>query len=142
VTWSGDCTGTDPTGCALTMDGPHDVTATFADLGPANASIKPPGARDGPVRVSFDQPVRHVTRQNLLVRPAGGTKVPATLVCFAGNDARAACDRGRVRLVVLRPRDPLKRGVDYVAIVNPVDERPIVDGVGSPTPLTKESFSF
>jgi hypothetical protein len=47
-----------------------------------------------------------------------------------------------VRLVVLRPRDPLKRGVDYVAIVNPVDERPIVDGVGSPTPLTKESFSF
>jgi hypothetical protein len=68
--------------------------------------------------------------------------VPATLVCFAGNDARAACDRGRVRLVVLRPRDPLKRGVDYVAIVNPVDERPIVDGVGSPTPLTKESFSF
>ena len=142
VTWSGDCTGTDPTGCVLTMDGPHDVTATFGDLGPANATIKQPGARDGPVRVSFDQPVRHVTRRNVLVRPKGGTKVPVTLVCFDGNDGRTDCGTGRVRLVVLRPRHPLKRGVDYLAVVNPVDERPIVDGVGSPTPLTKESFSF
>ena len=33
VTWSGDCTGTDPAGCSVTMDQPRTVTATFADLG-------------------------------------------------------------------------------------------------------------
>jgi len=142
VTWSGDCSGTDPNGCAVTMDGPHDVTATFADIGPATATIEPPATRAGPVRVSFDQPVHHVTTHNLLVRPAGGTRLPATLSCFDGNDDRTPCASGRVRRAVLRPRDPFTRGVGYVAIVDPAGEHPIVDGVGNATPFTKRAFSF
>jgi GH25 family lysozyme M1 (1,4-beta-N-acetylmuramidase) len=141
VTWSGDCSGTDPNGCAITMDGPHDVTATFADLGPAAATIKPPNGRNGPVRVAFDQPVHHVTRHNLLVRPAGGARLPASIRCFDGAGHRTDCGTGRVRVAVLQPRHPLKAGRGYVALVDPVGERPIVDGVGNATPLTKRPFS-
>jgi GH25 family lysozyme M1 (1,4-beta-N-acetylmuramidase) len=142
VTWSGDCTGTDPLGCALLMDQPHDVTATFADLGPASATIKPPGSRTGPVRVSFDQPVHHVTKDNLLVRQAGGTKLAARLTCYTMTGHRTDCATGRVRSAVLQPRDPLRLGVSYVSLVDPAGERPIRDGVGNPTPLTKRGFSL
>jgi GH25 family lysozyme M1 (1,4-beta-N-acetylmuramidase) len=141
VTWSGDCTGTDPNGCAVTMDGPHDVIATFADLGPAAATIKPPSGRNGPVRVAFDQPVHHVTRHNLFVRPAGGTRLAASITCLDGTGHRTDCGTGRVRTAVLQPRDPLRRGTTYVSIVDPAGEQPIVDGVGNATPFTKRSFS-
>jgi GH25 family lysozyme M1 (1,4-beta-N-acetylmuramidase)/Fe-S cluster biogenesis protein NfuA len=142
VTWSGDCTGTDPTGCGVVMDQPRDVTATFADLGPATAVITAPGGRNGPVRVSFDQPVHHVTKDNLLVRPSGGTKVAAKLTCFALSGHRTDCATGRVRTAVLQPADALRRGVQYVAIVDPPGVRPVRDGVGNATPLTKRTFSL
>ncbi|MDP9185299.1 MAG: hypothetical protein M3O29_06495, partial [Actinomycetota bacterium] len=60
ITWSGDCTGTDPNGCNVAMDQHRSVTATFADLGPPTAKIKPPGSRAGPVQITFDEPVHHV----------------------------------------------------------------------------------
>jgi len=142
VTWSGDCTGTDPLGCSIVMDQPHAVTATFADLGPATATIEPPGGRNGPIRVSFDQPVHHVTKDNLLVRPAGGSKLAGRLTCYTLTGHRTDCATGRVRSVVLQPHDRLRLGVTYVAIVDPVGARPVRDGMGNPTPLTKEPFTL
>ena len=141
VTWSGDCSGTDPLGCSVLMDQARDVTATFADLGPATATITPPGGRNGPVRVSFDQPVHHVTTDNLLVRPTGGTKLAATLTCFTLAGHRTGCGSGSVRSAVLQPAKPLRRGVRYVAVVNPAGVGPIRDGVGNATPLTKLTFT-
>ena len=140
--WSGDCSGTDPLGCSVVMDAAHAVTATFADLGPATATIKPPGSRSGPVRVSFDQPVHHVTRDNLLVRPAGGVKLAASLRCFTVGGRRTDCLSGRVRSVVLQPRALLHKGQAYIALVDPPGAKPIRDGVGNPTPLTKRSFTL
>jgi GH25 family lysozyme M1 (1,4-beta-N-acetylmuramidase)/Fe-S cluster biogenesis protein NfuA len=142
VTWSGDCTGTDLNGCGVVMDQPRDVTATFADLGPATATIKAPGARSGPVRVSFDQPVHHVTRDNLLVRPAGGTKVAAKLTCYTLSGHRTDCATGRVGSAVLQPASVLRLGVRYVAIVDPAGVGPVRDGVGNATPLTKLAFTL
>jgi GH25 family lysozyme M1 (1,4-beta-N-acetylmuramidase) len=142
VTWSGDCAGTDPLGCSLVMDQPHAVTATFADLGPATATIMPPGGRNGPVRVSFDQPVRHVTKNNVLLRPGGATKLPGRLTCATAAGHVTDCVTGRVRSAVFRPTDPLRRGVRYVAIVDPSGAPPIRDGVGNPTPLTKIAFTL
>jgi GH25 family lysozyme M1 (1,4-beta-N-acetylmuramidase) len=140
VTWSGDCSGTDLLGCAVVMDQPRTVTATFADLGPATATIKPPGARTGPVRIWFDQPVHHVTRNNLLVRPAGGTKLDAQLTCYTFRRHRTDCATGRVRAAALQPAASLRRDTTYVAIVDPPGAGPVRDGVGTATPLTKLAF--
>jgi len=142
VTWSGDCSGTDPTGCSVLMDQKRDVTATFRDLAPPTATITPPGARDAPVRVSFDQPVHHVTTRNLLVRPAGGKKLEARIACFAKSGNRTDCGTGNVRLAVLRPTVRLRAHLRYVAIVDPAGVPPIRDGAGNPTPRTKQSFTL
>jgi hypothetical protein len=44
--------------------------------------------------------------------------------------------------VTLQPRDPLRRGVDYVAIADPAGVGPIRDGVGKAAPFGKRAFSF
>jgi hypothetical protein len=48
---------------------------------------------------------------------------------------------GRVRSAVFQPKDPLRRGVRYVALVDPPGVPPIRDGVGNATPLTKIAFT-
>ena len=142
VTWSGDCAGTDPDGCTVVADQARDVTATFADLGPAAATITPPVMRTGPIKVTFDEPVHHVTGDNVLVRPAGGVKLAGRLRCFNAHGDRTDCVGGNVRKVTLQPRDALRRGVDYLAIVDPAGIGPIRDGVGNATPFAKQRFSF
>jgi GH25 family lysozyme M1 (1,4-beta-N-acetylmuramidase) len=142
VTWSGDCTGTDPNGCSVAMDQHRDVTATFTDLAAPTAKIKPPGSRAGPITVTFDEPVHHVTTANLVVRPTGGKVVAARLRCFNGSGDRAPCDDGRIRRAELQPRDALKRGATYVAIVDPSGVRPIVDRADKAVALTRKTFSF
>src|SRR5262249_11377289 len=103
VTWSGDCAGTDPNGCTVTMDQPHTVTATFADLGPATAHLHTPGRRTDPLRVSFDEPVRRLTTTNVLLRPKHGRIVAASLRCFTGSGTRTSCATGQVRRATLTP---------------------------------------
>jgi len=141
LTWSGDCTGTDPDGCAVVMDQPRTVTATFADLGPATATIKPPGARDGPVRVRFDEAVHHVNTDNVVLRLQGGRKVAARLTCLDAKGGRTPCGTGVVRTAELQPVEVLRRNRTYVAIVDPVGVGPIVDRVGNPTARVNKTFS-
>jgi GH25 family lysozyme M1 (1,4-beta-N-acetylmuramidase) len=142
VTWSGDCSGTDPDGCTVLADQARNVTATFSDLGPPAATITPPGSRTGPVKVTFDEPVHHVTADNVLVRPVGGVKLAGRLRCFSANGRSTDCLAGNVRKATLQPRDPLRRGVDYVAIVDPAGVGPIRDDVGKAAPFAKRAFSF
>jgi GH25 family lysozyme M1 (1,4-beta-N-acetylmuramidase) len=142
LTWSGDCTGSDPNGCAVTMDAPRAVTATFEDVEPATATIQPPRVRSGPVRVSFDEPVHRVTKDNVVVRPKGGSKLDGTLRCFRANGTRTPCATGLVRLAVFDPSSYLQWNRTYVAIVNPVGIAPIVDRAGKPTPRTRVTFSY
>ena len=142
LTWSGDCTGTDPNDCSVAMDQHHDVVATFSDLGPPTARIKPPGSRAGPVQVTFDEPVHHVTTSNLVLRPTGGKPVAARLHCFNETGDRSPCGTGKVRRAELQPRTTLRRGTTYVAIVNPSGVGPIVDQAGKAVALTRKTFSF
>ncbi len=142
VTWSGDCTGTDPNGCTVTMDQPRNVTATFADLGPATATITPPGARNGPVRVRFDEPVRHVTTDNVVVRLVHGRMLDARLTCADVDGTRTPCNGGGIRSAQLQPTVHLKPGRTYVAIVDPAGVAPIRDRVGNATPRVRSTFSF
>ena len=142
ITWSGDCTGSDPNGCTITMDQHHDVTATFTDLAAPTAKIKAPGSRAGPVQVTFDEPVQHVTTSNVVLRPSGGAAVRARLRCFNGAGDRTPCLDGRVRRAELQPRTTLRAGTTYAAIVDPSGVRPIVDRAGKHVPFTRKTFSF
>ena len=142
ITWTGDCSGSDPNGCAVTMDQPREVTATFTDLGPALATIKPPGARNGPVRVRFDEAVHHVNGDNVVLRTQGGKRVDARLACFNANGSRTPCGTGAVRVAELQPTALLLRGRTYVAVVDPAGVVPIRDRAGKATPLARRTFSF
>jgi lysozyme len=142
LTWSGDCTGTDPNGCSVTMDQHRNVTATFSDLGPATAKIKPPGSRAGPVQVTFDEPVHHVNMNNIVLRPKGGKRVAARLRCFNGAGDPTPCGTGKVRRAQLQPKASLLRGTTYVATVDPTDVAPIIDRAANPVALTRKLFSF
>jgi GH25 family lysozyme M1 (1,4-beta-N-acetylmuramidase) len=141
VTWSGDCTGTDPNGCSVTMDQPRTVTATFADLGPAHAHLKTPDRRTDPLRVSFDEPVHRLTTANVVLRPKQGHVVAASLRCFTASAARTSCATGQVRKATLVPDAPLLRGKSYAAIVDPAGVAPIVDRVHNAVALTRATFS-
>lgn len=142
LAWSGDCTGSDPNGCAVTMDQARTVTATFTDLGPATASIKPPGAHNGPVRVRFDEPVHHVNTDNVVLRRAGGARLDARLTCFDAADQRTPCATGDARLAVLQPDASLRQGSSYVAIVDPAGVTPIQDRAGNATPRVRRDFAL
>jgi GH25 family lysozyme M1 (1,4-beta-N-acetylmuramidase) len=141
--WGGDCLGTDPADpCTVTMDQHRDVTVRFTDLAAPNATIKAPGSRAGPVTVTFDEPVHHVTTANVVLRPAGGKPVAARLRCFNGVGDRAPCDDGKIRRAELQPRSSLARHVTYVALVDPAGVKPIVDRADKAVPFVKETFSF
>ncbi|MEP6757828.1 MAG: GH25 family lysozyme [Actinomycetota bacterium] len=142
LVWSDDCTGTDPNDCSVTMDQPRIVTATLDDLGPATATIKTPGARNGLVRVRFDESVHHVNGDNIVLRLQGGRKLDARLTCFAANGIRTSCGTGAVRTAELRPNALLKPGRHYVAIVDPAGAGPIRDRVGNATPQVRGTFTI
>lgn len=142
VTWSGDCTGTDPNGCSVTMDQPRTVIATFADLGPATAHLNPPERRTDPLRVTFDEPVHGLTTSNIVLRPKHGHLVAATLRCSNASGARTSCATGQVRRATLTPKASLDRGKTYVAIVDPAGAPPVIDRVRNPVALTRATFSI
>jgi GH25 family lysozyme M1 (1,4-beta-N-acetylmuramidase) len=142
VTWSGDCSGTDPNGCTVTMDQPRTVVATFADLGPATAHLNTPDRRTDPLRVSFDEPVHRLTTNNIVVRPKHGRVVAATLRCFNGSGVRTSCAAGQVRRATLTPKAPLDRGKTYLAIVDPAGVAPVLDRVRNPVALTRATFAL
>jgi hypothetical protein len=141
VTWSGDCTGTDPTGCTVTMDQQRTVTATFSDLGPATAHLNAPDRRTDPLHVSFGEPVHRLTTSNVVLRPKQGRVVAASLRCFTSSGARTSCTTGQVRKATLVPDTPLLRGKSYAAIVDPAGVAPIVDRVHNAVALTRATFS-
>ena len=124
------------------MDQPRTVTATFADLGPASANLNTPDRRTDPLRVSFDEPVHHLTTRNIVLRLKTGRVVAASLRCFNGNGARTSCDAGKVRRAALIPRSPLDRGKTYLAIVDPAGVAPVVDRARNPVALTRATFSL
>ena len=142
VTWSGDCSGTDPHGCTVTMDQPHTVVATFDDLGPATAHLNPPDRRTDPLRVTFDEPVHRLTTNNVVLRPKQGHAVAASLRCFDVNGHRTSCATGKVRRATLVPRAPLERGKTYLAVIDPAGVPQIVDRVRNPVALTHATFSI
>lgn len=142
VTWSGDCTGTDPHGCTVTMDQPRTVIATFDDRGPATAHLTTPAHRTDPLRVSFDEPVHRLTTRNVVLRPKHRHAVAATLRCFNGNGVRTSCATGKVRRATLLPTSPLDRGTTYKAIVDPPGVAPIIDRVHNAVALTRATFSI
>jgi hypothetical protein len=142
VTWSGDCTGTDPNGCIVTMDQPRTVIATFADLGPATAHLNAPHRRTDPLRVAFNEPVHRITTSNVLLRPKHGGRVAATIRCFNGSGVRTSCATGQVRRATLTPTSPLARGKTYLAIVDPAGVAPVLDRVRNPVALTRATSSI
>jgi lysozyme len=135
--WSGACTGTGP--CTVTMDGVRAVTASFADLAPPTAVIVTPATLGGPVRVTFNEPVHHVTRHNLLLL-RGGAVIDAGITCRDGVGAAVSCEDGDVQTAALKPRDPLVAGQSYVAEIDPAGTGPVVDRASLPVPPGTSPF--
>ncbi len=135
--WSGGCTGTND--CTVTMDGLRTVAVTFADLAPPSAIITPPIALNGPVRVTFSEPVRNVTRRNLVLRRQS-VAIDAALVCRDTESDRVSCADGDVVSATLRPRDPLVAGQSYVASIDPAGVAPVVDRAHLPVPAGEVPF--
>src|SRR4029077_19603090 len=100
-----------------------------------------PDRRTDPLRVSFDEPVHHVTTNNVVLRPKQGRAGAASLRCFNGSGARTSCATGQVRRATLVPDAPLLRGKSYAAIVDPAGVAPIVDRVHNGVALTRATFS-
>ncbi len=135
--WGGACRDDEDT-CTITMRGNRSVRATFVTdiTAPTSAAVVAPGF-NGPVKVSFDEPVRRVGAANVLMRHEGGERVAVDRACRSGDGDRVPCD-GTVRTVVLTPVAPLVPGRDYEALVNPPGAAPVVDRVGNvATPLVE-----
>ena len=139
--WSGGCTGLDPTSCTVMMDRPRTVTATFADLGPPSVAITPPSTLSGPVRFDFSEPVHGIDATNLILRVAGGSKVETTPTCFDADGGRVPCSTGPVIRATLRTTEPLTPGQSYVAVGDPTGATPkIRDRAANALPQTSASF--
>ena len=140
--WSGACTGTDPTSCTVTIDQPRTVTATFADLGPPSVAITPPTTLRRPVRFDFSEPVHAIDTTNLILRVAGGSKVATTAPsCFDADGGRVSCADGPVIRAMLRATKPLTPGQSYVAVGDPTSATPkIRDRAANTLPKTSATF--
>ena len=92
----------------------------------------------GPVTVSFSEPVRHVTSDNVYVwTPLTGTYPDVALTCRARAGVVVDCVTGRVRSVIVETVSPLVLGETYEAVVNPaVVTSGVVDRSGNPAPTT------
>lgn len=137
--WGGACRGDDVT-CTITMRGNRSVRATFVTdiTAPTPAVFVAPGVA-GPVKVRFDEPVRRIGAENVLLRRAGGDRIAVDRSCRSADGTRVSCD-GVVRTVVLTPAAPLTPGRDYEAIVNPHGAAPVVDRVGNAAAPLVEPF--
>jgi lysozyme len=139
--WSGACTGLDPTSCTVVMDRPRTVKATFADLGPPSVSITPPTTLNGPIRFDFSEPVHAIDAANLIVRVAGGSRVAAALACLDADGGHVPCAAGPVTRATLRSAKPLTAGQSYVAVADPVGaSSKILDRAANELPKTSSSF--
>ena len=94
------------------------------------------------MRVRFDEPVHHVTTDNLVVRLMHGRMLDARLTCADVHGTRTPCAGGGIRSAQLQPTVHLKPGRTYVAIVDPAGVAPIRDRVGNATPRARSTFSF
>ena len=94
------------------------------------------------MRVRFDEPVHHVTTDNLVVRLVHGRMLDARLTCADVDGTRTPCNGGGIRSAQLQPTVHLKPGRTYVAIVDPAGVAPIRDRVGNATPRVRSTFSF
>jgi GH25 family lysozyme M1 (1,4-beta-N-acetylmuramidase) len=139
--WGGACSGLDPSSCSVTMDQPETVTATFADLGPPTVDITPPTTLGGRVRFAFSEPVHGIDATDLLLKVAGGPKVPTSRVCRDADGERVSCGAGPVLRATLRPSEPLIAGQSYVTVANPNGaSTTIVDRAANALPTTPASF--
>jgi GH25 family lysozyme M1 (1,4-beta-N-acetylmuramidase) len=137
--WGGACKGDEET-CAVTMRGNRSVRATFVtDITPPNPAATAAPGFNGPLTVRFDESVRRVRAENVLLRRAGGDRVAVDRVCRSAGGARVTCD-GMVRTVVMTPVSSLVPGRDYQVIVNPQDADPVVDRVGNIATSLVEPF--
>jgi lysozyme len=135
--WSGACSGSGP--CTVAMDGVRSVAASFADLAPPSAVIVTPATLGGPVRVTFSEPVHHVTRHNLVLH-RGDAVIDAGITCRDGVGASVSCEDGDVVTAALRPRDPLVAGQSYVAEIDPAGTGAVVDRASLPVPPGTSPF--
>ncbi len=139
--WSGACSGFDPSSCSVLLDRPRAVSATFADLGPPSVDISTPTSLDGAVGFAFSEPVHAIDTEDLILKVAGGSDVRTSPVCRDADGERVSCVTGQVSTASLRPNAPLTAGQSYVAIANPDGATStIVDRAHNALPLTKATF--
>ena len=139
--WSGACEGAGLT-CTVSMRDEREVRARFVtDVSAPTATITPPAGLSGPAVVGFDERVRGVGTQSLVLREAAGGRVAARRLCRDGSGAPVACDTAAVRSVSIRPTSPFVPGREYEVELNPEGATPAVrDAVGNAATTTSSAF--
>ncbi len=114
------------------------VTIPSPDTTPPTVQILPPGDLDQPFTLAFDEVVRQVTEDNVVVyRDAASAYEDVGMTCRSGKGVAVDCVTGNVRTVLVQPSAPLIPGETYHAVVNLPGAVPaVVDRGGNPVPTT------
>ena len=138
--WTGACTGTSTT-CVVTMDASKQAIANFVDKPPA-ATTTFPSSLNGPIGVSFDEPVFNVTTANVDVRVPGSTSpIASKLACFNAAKATVDCATGGASSITVTPTATFIPGQYYAITLDPTGASPQIADDGA-MPLAKTSKTF
>ena len=138
--WTGACTGTSTT-CTVTMDASKQATANFIDK-PPSATVSFPGTLNGSVKVSFDEPVFHVSSSNVDVRVPGSTApLGSQMTCFNVSDVAVDCSTGGTSTITVTPSANLIPGQYYQVSLDPSGvSQSIADDGAVPLASTSKTF--
>lgn len=107
---------------------------------PVLSQVTSPTSLTGPAVVTYDESVKDVSADNVVVR-AGGTPVATTLTCKNASGSTVGCVGSSVRTIEVRPASPWVPGRDYTLELNPAETTaPMTDAAGNPLDATSANF--
>jgi hypothetical protein len=93
-------------------------------------------AATGPVRLTFDEPVRGISSASVVVQPYDypfrGAPVSGSWSCTTGDGVSSDCAAGPVRSAAWTPDSPLPSGADFTVELNPSGVLDVMDLAGNP----------
>jgi hypothetical protein len=105
-------------------------------VAPRVALESPTWPAGGPVRLRFDEPVRGISTESVIVRtydyPFLGEPLPGRWTCTATDGSPADCASGAVRTATWTPDSALPEASDFLVELNPSRTLEVMDRAGNP----------
>jgi len=117
------------------------LAPSLAETTPPTATFANPTTLNGPMTVTFSEPVHSVSTANVGIRAEGTTvNVPATLLCRSAALSTVDCGTGPVSSALVTPSPALIPGQLYGSMVNPAEPTPLTDLDGNAAPYAASWF--